>query len=124
MDATHVHTVLTPDDYRQARSYLRTRLVRMSTLDVMPVLVLSILMAIALAVTVADSNPSRLKLLAGLPLTLMALGLVRALIRAGYVAFHARRRFAQLESRTLAGEHITCAEIDEPFPIRPPKWLS
>jgi len=92
--------------------------------EVMPVLIVSILMAIALAVTLPDSNPSRLKLLVGLPLTLVALGLLKAIIRATYVALHARRRFAQLESRTLAGECITCAEIDEPFPIRPPKWLS
>ena len=123
MDATHVHTVLTPDDYRQARSYLRARLFRMFFFDALPMLLMSILMAIALAVTVADSNPSRLKLIVWLPLALLSFALGRAIIRAMYVSIHAQRRFAQLEARTVAGESITCAEIDEPFPIRPPKWL-
>ena len=124
MDATHVHTVLTPDDYRQARSYLRARLFRMFWIDTVPMLLLSILMAVALAVTLAGSNPNRSKLLVGLPLTLLGLGLGRAIIKTAYVAIRARRRFARLELRTLAGESITCAEIDEPIPIRSPKWLS
>jgi hypothetical protein len=59
-----------------------------------------------------------------LPSVLVVLGLARALIRAAYVGIHARRRLAKLESRTLAGEVITCSEIDEPFPVRPPKWTS
>jgi hypothetical protein len=86
-------------------------------------LIMSVLMAIAIAFTVPDASPDRLKLLVGLPLMVFALGVGRALIRAAYVGFHARRRFARLEARTLAGETITCAEIDEPIPIRPPKWL-
>jgi hypothetical protein len=123
MDPTHVHTVLTPGDYQQARTHLRAQLIRMFLLDAVPMLVLSILMAIAIALTAPSSNPSRLKLIVVLPLVLLGLGLGRAIIRSTYVAIHARRRFAKLESRTLAGESITCAEIDEPFPIRPPKWL-
>jgi len=123
MDSTHVHTVLTPNDYREARAYLTTRLVRMFLIDVAPFFIMAVLMAIALVFTLKQDNPSRLKLLVGLPGIVVALGLLRAILRAGHVAIHARRRFAQLEARTLAGEVITCAEIDEPFPIRPPSWL-
>ena len=123
MNASHIHTVLTPSDYSQARAYLRTRLGRMFLLDTAPFLILALLMAIALGVTVEESNPNRIGLLIGLPVTLIVLAILRASFRCAFVAVRARKRFAQLEARTLAGEVITCAEIDEPFPIRPPAWL-
>lgn len=71
------------------------KLSRMFLLDTAPLLILALLMAIALGVTLEENNPVR-----------------------------ARKRFAQLEARTFAGEVITCAEIYEPSPIRPPTWLS
>ena len=123
MDASHIHTVLTPGDYSQARAYLHTRLGRMFLLDTAPFLILALLMAIALSITLEESNPNRIGVLIGLPGTLIVLAILRATIRCAFVAVRARKGFAQLEARTLAGEAITCAEIDEPFPIRPPAWL-
>ena len=123
MQPTHVHTTLTITDYREAREQLRRQLQVIFMLDMAGFIVMGGLLAIGLAISLEGDDPKRLQLLWTLPLVLFGFGLLWATLRFLRLATPARKRLAQLEARTLAGESVSCAEFEEPSPIRMPSWL-
>ena len=123
MQSPHVHTTLAITDYREAREKLSRQLRVTFMLDIAVFVVMSGLLAMGLAISLEGSDPKRLQLFRALPFVLFGFGLLWAVLRFLRLAIPGRRRLVQLEARTLAGESVSCAEFEEPSPIRMPRWL-